>query len=546
MMQLFERLNLLKSGDVTKGDATQIAINVMSLVRALLKANRAEAAVALLTIAGAVLRLYRLDAQSLWIDEGFSLVAARAIATTGIPRMPCGTMLWQYFPVHYLMAAGLWLFPGIETGARFFPAMAGILLVPAVYLFAKTLFRCAWAGVFASALVAFSSYLIDWSRQARFYSSLQTTSILAMALFLRFRELGGKTRLAASLGLAVLAALIHPAGMLAFLFMALCMVPDTRHILKWLRQTPRLRQNLLLAGGVAVFLVVFAALGFLLLDPSSLPHAFGRAHAMNYSETYAFLFTAQFGFLLAWAALGLMIGLIWRPFVVLPLLVVMAAYGVAISWFTILFHFRYTLPVFVFVPVLAGYGLVSTLRFVYARTALYPLARKCAIFFVLALFVASLFTARLTVLPQIYSDLGFTAPTAEWRGACQWIAGEHARSGRLPEELVSISPFPMFHDFYIGPEGRKLFLAHALSGFPGHIREQDVHAGAEAGSGLVQLQGISGGYLFLDEFGLNMLLDKPLQNALLATPPSHIAVGPTGYDVFVWRLPLMRKHSTHR
>ncbi|WP_158269857.1 glycosyltransferase family 39 protein [Desulfonatronum sp. SC1] len=492
-------------------------------------------ALIVLTALGCWLRFSQLSALSLWIDEGFSLAAARGILEHGVPRLADGSLAWNYFPAHYLMALGTILFQDLEFGARFFSALAGTVLIPAYYLFVRRLTHCPWTALLAAGLLALLSYEVSWSRQARSYVLLQLLTILSLTAFLRFQDSPGRWSIMSALGLGGLAVLTHPAGYLAFLYMALCLplgIRSHRFLADWLRD-----QRIFFM--ILTVLLLLAAILVMLSGSNSGIAAtiqrLGRDHAMNYSGLYLFFLQAQFGYLLPWAAVGMVLTAVKLPRTIIPLIICMVAYFVLISWYTMLFHFRYALPLFLFIPLFVGYGIVAPMQWLLRVPSL---ARKAGAVLLCVLFLAGLSTARLDFTPQPHPDLGFTAPTAPWREACHWIRVDHAAGGGISHDLVTVSAFPMFHDFYLDGQGQKYFLPHSLSGYPGHERDHDPHAGAETIHKASRLAAMQRGYVFLDDFGLRMIKNKGIRTLLERTPPVFVARGPWGFDVFVWRLPL--------
>jgi hypothetical protein len=339
--------------------------------------------------------------------------------------------------------------------------------------------------------------------------------------------------LAIALGAGLLAVITHPAGYMALVFMALCAMFGIRHIRDlsaWISSHVRLVIVVALLICAGMFAALFLEIDANYLHPWQLVR---RTHSYDYNKLYLFFFRAQFGLLLAWALLGVVLGSIREPRTVIPLLLSISLFYVVIAWFSTLFHFRYALPIFLFLPSLVGFGIVALVqRMIKLRSR----GRiTCAVLASL-LYIASHATARLSFSPRPYPDLGYTAPTAEWRGACEWIAKDHA-AREPPGELITVSTFPMFHDFYLGQPGTKYFLPHSLSGFPGHDRNVDIHAGATAVEDAVELQSLHGAYLFIDSFGIRMLSNPAIKAYLTQIPPDHIAPGAWGFDVHVWRLP---------
>lgn len=120
---------------------------------------------------GAFLRLYQLGVDSLWYDETVSLL----LAGKPIPAMITHTARDIHPPAYYLLL-NLWRrIAGDSEFAAAWPSFAaGLLLIPAVYVFARRLLRGAktLSGVplLSAALVATSPFNIWYSQEIRMYT----------------------------------------------------------------------------------------------------------------------------------------------------------------------------------------------------------------------------------------------------------------------------------------------------------------------------------------------------------------------------------------
>jgi hypothetical protein len=125
-------------------------------------------------------RVYRLDAQSLWFDEGFALHLASRSLPQIIEQNPVG-----WLPLHSLFLHS-WLVIAGETPftARFFSAFFGVLVVALLYLLGRTLFT-ARTGVIAALIGAFSPFLVYYSQETRAYALWLFLSLLSAYLLLR-------------------------------------------------------------------------------------------------------------------------------------------------------------------------------------------------------------------------------------------------------------------------------------------------------------------------------------------------------------------------
>jgi 4-amino-4-deoxy-L-arabinose transferase-like glycosyltransferase len=128
------------------------------------------------------LRLYRLGAQSLWYDEGFSVYLAQMdpaqiVARTAADIQP---------PLYYLLLHGwIRLWGGGEAAVRSLSLLFGLLSVPLIYGLAWQLFRRQAAGLAAAFLLAVSPVHLWYSQETRMYTLLVFLSLLSGVCLLR-------------------------------------------------------------------------------------------------------------------------------------------------------------------------------------------------------------------------------------------------------------------------------------------------------------------------------------------------------------------------
>jgi 4-amino-4-deoxy-L-arabinose transferase-like glycosyltransferase len=133
--------------------------------------------IALITAIGLALRLYRLDYQSVWYDESFSIIVARQ------PLWAIFEQLIKDFvqpPLHYLLLHGLLIFR--DTGAfeaRLLSAVFGAAAIPVLFLAGKTLFART-AGWIAAVMLAVSQLAVMYSQEVRPYALQQFLACCAL------------------------------------------------------------------------------------------------------------------------------------------------------------------------------------------------------------------------------------------------------------------------------------------------------------------------------------------------------------------------------
>jgi uncharacterized membrane protein len=142
-----------------------------------------------LTLLALGLRVYRLEAQSLWSDEGLSLYRARLTLgenLTNVIVVPPGVPTQDTNPpLYFILLSALRAVAGeSEFSLRFLSVMAGVAWVPLLYLTGRRLFS-AQAGVIAAVLGAFSSFFVWYSQEARMYTLLAALSLASVYLLVR-------------------------------------------------------------------------------------------------------------------------------------------------------------------------------------------------------------------------------------------------------------------------------------------------------------------------------------------------------------------------
>ena len=152
------------------------------------------------------LRLYNIDAQSLWNDEGTSVaVAQRSLVT--IARDAAQDI---HPPLYYWLLSG-WvrLFGTSEAAVRALSALLGVILVVVVYLLG-CLLAGHWAGLAAALLAAINPFQVYYAQEARMYMLLALWGALAFYAALRWAASSPGER---PLGWAALYVLVSAAGL---------------------------------------------------------------------------------------------------------------------------------------------------------------------------------------------------------------------------------------------------------------------------------------------------------------------------------------------
>ncbi|MGH2536424.1 MAG: glycosyltransferase family 39 protein, partial [Candidatus Promineifilaceae bacterium] len=132
---------------------------------------------ALLALAGFGLRVYQLDGQSMWSDEGLSLyraaqpvarILANVITVDGVDTRDANP------PLYFLLLAGWWQLAGASIfGLRLLGAAAAGLAVPLIAQMGAWLFGRR-VGLLAAGLLALSPFHVWQSQVLRNYGLLLT------------------------------------------------------------------------------------------------------------------------------------------------------------------------------------------------------------------------------------------------------------------------------------------------------------------------------------------------------------------------------------
>jgi len=135
----------------------------------------------LMTTLALGLRLYRLDAQSLWYDEGFSVYLARMDLSEITHRTAADIQPPLYY---YLLHGWIDLLGDGEAALRGLSVLFGVLTVPLLYAVAWQLFRSRLAGLLAALFLTISPLHIWYGQEARMYTLLTLLCLLSSYLLL--------------------------------------------------------------------------------------------------------------------------------------------------------------------------------------------------------------------------------------------------------------------------------------------------------------------------------------------------------------------------
>jgi uncharacterized membrane protein len=139
------------------------------------------AAVSLITLLGAALRAYQIGAQSMWLDELFSVAVARRDWTGVVTATVLGD---TNPPLFNLLLHVALRFGSDEAAARAVSCLFSIATIPLMYAAARRLLD-PHASLLSTLAVAMSPLHILFAQEARMYAQLAFFALGAMFFFLR-------------------------------------------------------------------------------------------------------------------------------------------------------------------------------------------------------------------------------------------------------------------------------------------------------------------------------------------------------------------------
>ncbi|MBU0577667.1 glycosyltransferase family 39 protein [Patescibacteria group bacterium] len=477
-----------------------------------------------LVVWGGFLRFESLGGQSFWIDEGFSVATATAIQEHGYPLLDSGRTVWRSFPVDYITSVGLYLFDDPQVGGRVFAALAGTLLILVFYFFNFQIFKSRRQAIIATILMAFMTYEIAWSRQARMYIYLQLFMTASLYFYYRFIEDKRILYLLLTLIFAALSIFSHQAGYLVALLILLTTLIDVKELkpfIKWIKKNIKLFIGLTLIFGIFVFAL------FTVKSGSSLMNAFENvidSSGMDYSFSYLQFLSLQFGlffpigiagfFMLSWQKK-------WKYMLAISIGVIV--YYLSISFQNKLLHFRYLLPIIPFLLIYIACPIDQLFESIKKRHKAFSIGLG------VILVAAMISVGQFNMLAKDAYYLGNTAPQPNWEAGWEWIKNDAGEN-----EIITISTFPMFHDIYIGKEvGEKYFLPFSMTGLPGSYYKKAPYSQAETIGNLDEFKEIEG-YVILDDLGYRMLRGQEIKGYLNSLTPVFTDRG--AFDITIWKL----------
>lgn len=170
-------------------------------------------------VVGAVLRLYRLGDQALWIDEVFMITMAT--------ERTLGELLFevpQFEPHPPLYNVFMWALVPItgtsEVAMRSSSVLFSVCIIPVAYLLVRKLFDRPTAAV-TTAFLTVSPLQIWYAQEARMYALLMLLTLVSLYLLVGLSEPFSRSHAAGYVGVGVLMGYLHVFGLFVLLAQAL-------------------------------------------------------------------------------------------------------------------------------------------------------------------------------------------------------------------------------------------------------------------------------------------------------------------------------------
>jgi hypothetical protein len=176
---------------------------------------------ALAVAAGIFFRFWELGGAPLAVDEYFFGTSILNIAERGWPGFDCGGLYTRGVLVQYLTVPLLWLGAELEFATRFWPAVASLISIVAVWRIARLAGGILTAAI-AATLVSLSVWEIEFARFGRMYSPFQAVFLWYVYFQILHLARGSNKARWAYLTLSALSILVYAGSsfLLAFNFLA--------------------------------------------------------------------------------------------------------------------------------------------------------------------------------------------------------------------------------------------------------------------------------------------------------------------------------------
>lgn len=131
---------------------------------------------------GIFLRIRNLGYLSFWGDDGHTVIGTLGILQYGYPKLPSGFVLFHGIFDYYLNVVPVLIFGPTEFAFRITSVAFGVSTILLAYFTGKEIAN-KFVGFLAAFLIAFSTWYIQFSREARYFAALQFFFLLSLFFF---------------------------------------------------------------------------------------------------------------------------------------------------------------------------------------------------------------------------------------------------------------------------------------------------------------------------------------------------------------------------
>ena len=133
---------------------------------------------------GFFLRIRNLGYLSFWGDDGHTVIGTLGILQYGYPKLPSGFVLFHGIFDYYLNVIPVLIFGSTEFAFRITSVAFGVSTILLAYFAGKEIAN-KFVGFLAAFLITFSTWYIQFSREARYFAALQFFFLLSLLFFYR-------------------------------------------------------------------------------------------------------------------------------------------------------------------------------------------------------------------------------------------------------------------------------------------------------------------------------------------------------------------------
>lgn len=243
---------------------------------------------AIITICyGLVIRLYGLDIQSWWMDEGYSINAALSTIEKGYPILDSGWVYDGQIVYTYPLAASIKLFGLHNWSTRIPSVIFNMLFLGVIFQFCRRFFNKRVA-ILVTLFMTFSYWEIAWARQARNYAMFQLFFWISIYYFwdIIFNKFSYR-KLIIWISSSLIALLTHGLAMLLIPIYAITFISE--HWKKVIKEKMRIllrKETLIVSIALLVIVIIFETKITGVLTGGTLPSFYKTGYVKFIAERF--------------------------------------------------------------------------------------------------------------------------------------------------------------------------------------------------------------------------------------------------------------------